>query len=131
VLSGFGRGKKRPDFVLSSQDFGLQIIEIKKPAHKLQNDEWERIQSYIDEMGKFLDLPGHQEFRGLFKTFTVTVVCDEIGLSGSQKKAFDAYQNDRTVEHVTWTAFLRRTKHMHREFLAEAERQRDLAIALQ
>jgi hypothetical protein len=128
VLSSFEIGKRRPDFVLSSQDFGLQIIEIKKPAHKLQNDEWERIQTYIDQMTRFLELPGHEEFRRIFKTFTVTLVCDEIGLTGSARKAFDAYKVDRTVEHVTWTAFLRRTEHMHREFLAEADRQRELAI---
>jgi hypothetical protein len=129
VLSDFEKTAKRPDFVLSSQDFGLQIIEIKRPSHTLQNIEWDRIQVYIDLMDKFLNLPGHEEFKRIFKGFTVTVVCDEIGLSGSQKKAFEAYKADRTVEHITWTAFLRRTQHMHREFLVEAERQKALAVA--
>jgi hypothetical protein len=129
VLSDFEKTARRPDFVLSSQDFGLQIIEIKRPSHTLQNAEWERIQVYIDLMDKFLNLPGHEEFKRIFKGFTVTVVCDEIGLSGSQRKAFEAYKSDRTVEHITWTAFLRRTQHMHREFLVEAERQKALAVA--
>ena len=31
VLSGFEKKAKRPDFVMSSHDFGLQIIEIKRP----------------------------------------------------------------------------------------------------
>ena len=129
VLNDFEKKAKRPDFVLSSQDFGLQIIEIKRPSHTLQNSEWDRIQVYIDLMDKFLNLPGHEEFKRIFKGFTVTVVCDEIGLSGSQKKAFEAYKADRTVEHITWTAFLRRTQHMHREFLVEADRQKALAVA--
>ena len=120
--------RKRPDFVLSADNFGLQIIEIKRPKHKLKNDEWDRIQLYIDQMNRFLDLPGHREFKRIFKTFTVTLVCDEIMLSGSQLRAFTSYKNDRTVDHITWSAFLRRTEHMHQEFLAEAERQKQLAV---
>lgn len=119
---------KRPDFVLSADDFGLQIIEIKRPNHKLKNEEWDRIQLYIDQMKRFLNLPGHEEFRRVFKGFTVTLVCDDVGLSGSQDRAFETYKIDRTVEHITWTGFLRRTDHMHQEFLAEAKRQKQLAI---
>ena len=123
-----GATTKRPDFVLSADDFGLQIIEIKRPQHKLKNDEWDRIQLYIDQMERFLNLPGHEEFKLIFKRFTVTLVCDQIGLSGSQLRAFESYGADKTLEHITWTGFLRRTEHMHQEFLAEAQRQRQLAI---
>lgn len=119
---------KRPDFVLSADDFGLKIIEIKKPDHKLKNAEWDRIQVYIEQMDKFLNHAGHEEFKKIYKGFTVSLVCDEIGLTGAQLKAFDSYRSERTVEHITWTAFLRRTQHMHKEFLAEAERQRKLAV---
>ena len=121
--------RKRPDFVLSADDFGLQVIEIKRPKHKLKNDEWDRIQLYIDQMDRFLSLQGHEEFKRIFKTFTVTLVCDEIGLSGSQLRAFVSYKDDRTVEHITWSGFLRRTEHMHQEFLAEAKRQKQLAVS--
>ena len=127
-LARFSEGKKRPDFVLSSDDFGLQIIEIKRPKHKLKNDEWDRIQVYIDQMQAFLDAAGNEEFKDIFKRFTVTIVCDYIGLSGSQLKAFQAFQRDNEVEQITWDGFLRRTRRMHEEFLAEAERQRELAI---
>ena len=115
---------KRPDFVLSADDFGLQIIEIKRPKHKLKNDEWDRIQLYIDQMQRFLNLSGHQDFKAIFKGFTVTLVCDKIGLSGSQDRAFNSYRDDKTVEHITWTGFLRRTERMHQEFLAEASRKK-------
>ncbi|MEL6064869.1 MULTISPECIES: hypothetical protein [unclassified Methylobacterium] len=127
-LQDFDKGNKRPDFVLSSHDFGLQIIEIKRPSHNINNEEWERIQTYIDVMSMFLDHKGHEEFKKLFKGFNVTLVCDGVSLSGSAKAAFESAARDRKVEHITWTAFLRRTKHMHQEFLAEAERQRDLAL---
>ena len=123
-----GAKKKRPDFVLSADDFGLQIFEIKRPKHKLKNDEWDRIQTYIDQMSKFLNLPGHSEFKDTFKGFTVTLVCDKLGLSGSQLQAFNAQRANRTVEHITWSSFLKRTERMHQEFLAEAERQKLLAV---
>ena len=123
-----GAERKRPDFVLSADDFGLQIIEIKRPKHKLKNDEWDRIQLYIDQMERFLNLPGHDEFRSIFRKFTVTLVCDKIGLSGSHLRAFTSYMGDRTMEHITWSGFLRRTEHMHQEFLAEAKRQKQLAV---
>ncbi|MEO5586199.1 MAG: ATP-binding protein [Novosphingobium sp.] len=127
-LDSFSDDSKRPDFVLSSQDFGLQIIEIKRTGHSIKNDEWDRIQVYIDTMDKFLSLPGHEDFRAIFKRFFVTLVCDEVGLTGAQKKAFDAYREDRVVEHITWTNFLRRTQHMHQDFLNEANRQKKLAL---
>ena len=127
-LARFSEGRKRPDFVLSSDDFGLQIIEIKKPKHKLNNDEWDRVQIYIDQMQAFLEAPGNEEFTKIFKRFTVTIVCDQIGLSGAQLKAFQAFRDDKEVEQITWGGFLRRTRQMHEEFLAEAERQRELEI---
>lgn len=129
MLNNFDEKDKRPDFVLSSQDFGLQIIEIKRSGHTITNAEWDRIQVYIDTMDRFLHLPGHEDFLSIFKNFFVTLVCDGIGLTGAQKKAFEGYRNERVVEHITWTNFLRRTQHMHKEFLEEANRQKKLALA--
>jgi hypothetical protein len=127
-LNEFDDPTKRPDFVLSSQDYGLQIIEIKRPKHKLKNDEWERIQRYYDVMRSFLNKDGHQDFAKLYKGFFITLVCDEIGLTGSAATAFGSLQEKRLVEHITWTSFLRRTQHMHQEFLEEANRQKKLAL---
>ena len=127
-LTRFSESKKRPDFVLSSDDFGLQIIEIKKPKHRLTNAEWDRVQVYIDQMQAFLDVPGNRDFRNIFKRFTVIIVCDQVGLSGSQLKAFQAFEGEKQVELITWGGFLRRTRRMHEEFLDEAERQRKLEI---
>ncbi len=128
ILNNFDKTDKRPDFVLSSQDFGLQIIEIKRAGHKIKNAEWDRIQVYIETMENFLNLDGHEEFKAIFKRFFITLVCDEIGLTGAQLKAFDSYKSDRVVEHITWSNFLRRTQHMHQDFLNEANRQKKLAI---
>ena len=85
VLFGFedSAKKKRPDFVLSNQDQVIEIIEIKRPKHALQNAELDRIVKYHDVMESFLSKKGHEEFLKLFKGFHITLVCDEIGLTGS------------------------------------------------
>lgn len=129
-LDRFEKGNKRPDFVLSSQDGRLQIIEIKRPVHGLENSEWDRIQTYQDVMRDFLDRPGHSDFVRLFRGFRITLVCDGLKLSGSQRAAFKAALASGDFEHVTWTAFLARTRQTHQEFLAEADRQRRLAVNL-
>lgn len=123
-LEPFDQGDKRADFVLSNNDRCLEIVEIKKPMWGLKNPEMERINTYVELMDKFLNLEGHQEFKALFPTFHVTLVCDKISLTGVHRGAFDGLVNAATLTHLTWTAFLRRTRKMHEAFLNEAERQR-------
>ena len=56
-LSDFQQTGKRPDFVLSSQEGTVHIIEIKKPHHKLTNEEMDRIVTYHQNMDTFLNDP--------------------------------------------------------------------------
>ena len=124
-LSSFQKTGKRPDFVLSSQEGTVQIIEIKKPRHKLSNTEMDRIVTYYENMEAFLADPGHVEFRNLFPNFHITVVCDSIGLTGAQNAAFEGYKSKRKLTHMNWSGFLLRTEQVHQDFLHEACRQRD------
>jgi hypothetical protein len=126
ILSDFGSSaaRKRPDFVLSNQDQMIEIIEIKKPKHSLQKTELDRIVEYHDVMQEFLDKKGHEDFLKLFKGFHITLVCDEIGLTGAHKQAFEGLKANGRLSHITWAVFLMRTRKMHEAFLKEAERQR-------
>jgi len=127
VLDVFSDGTKRADFVLSSQDTVLQIIEIKRPAHGLENNEMDRINTYVDLMKEFLDQAGNQEFKRLFPKFHVTLVCDKLKLTGVHKTAFEGLQAEELLTHINWKTFLLRTRKMHESFLKEAERQRQNA----
>lgn len=127
-LGDFSETGKRPDFVLSSQDNGLQIIEIKRPMHKLTNDEMDRIISYNNAMDEFLNDPAHAEFKSIFLSFHITLVCDDLSLNGAQKVSFNSYLNNGTLTHINWNTFLLRTKKMHEDFLAEAEKQKKNVI---
>lgn len=126
VLADFDTAKlkKRPDFVLSNQDTIVQIIEIKKPAHALENAEMERMQTYHDQMEAFLKKKGNEDFCKLFNDFHITLVCDDLKLSGVHKQAFDGMREAGRLTYITWRTFLLRTRKMHEEFLKEAERQR-------
>ena len=123
-LSDFQKTGKRPDFVLSSQEGTVQIIEIKKPNHKLTNPEMDRIVTYYQNMDAFLNDPAHALFRKHFADFHVTVVCDSLALTGTPRAAFDGYRGAETLTHMDWTAFLLKTEQVHQDFLREARRQR-------
>lgn len=127
-LGDFSETGKRPDFVLSSQDNGLQIIEIKRPMHKLTNDEMDRIISYNNAMDEFLKDPANAEFKNIFLSFHITLVCEDLSLTGAQEVSFNSYLNNGTLTHINWNTFLLRTKKMHEDFLAEAEKQRKNVI---
>ena len=123
-LDPFSDGVKRADFVLSSQDGILQIIEIKRPGHSFLNDEMDRMNKYVELMIEFLNLAGNKEFKELFPRFHVTLVCDKLGLKGVHKTAFDGLIAEGQLTHISWKTFLLRTRKMHEAFLNEAERQR-------
>lgn len=123
-LSDFRETLKQPDFVLTSQEGTVQIIEIKKPGHKLSNTEMDRIVTYYDNMEAFLEDPGNAEFRKIYHDFHVTVVCDHLRLRGSQRAAFNGYQNEGKLTHLNWKAFLLKSERVHQDFLSEALRQR-------
>lgn len=126
-FENFTDPRKRADFVLDNQHNVLQIVEIKKPGHSLRNEEMERIDNYIKYMREFLGNEAHKDFAARFPRFQVTLVCDKLGLKGVYDSAFQGYRNDGTLSWINWTAFLLRTRRVHEEFLAEAERQRQNA----
>ena len=123
-LGNFEHPSRRPDFVLSSQDGIAQIIEIKRPNHRLTNAEMERIVAYHDCMESFL--AENAEFRRRIQDFHITLVCDDLALSGSQNAAL-RYMTKLT--RLTWRDFLLRTETIHKDFLAEADRQKRLAVS--
>ncbi len=119
-LSDFRETGKRPDFVLSNQEGTVQIIEIKKPGHRLSNPEMDRIVTYHDNMEAFLREPGHVDFCKHLADFHITVVCDHLALTGAQRAAFNGYRNEKRMTHLNWSAFLLKSERMHQDFLAEA-----------
>ena len=127
VLEDFAKANVRADFVLTSQDNVLQIVEIKRPAYAFSHDDMVRMQQYVDLMNEFLDKETHREFRKLFDEFHITLICDALDLKGVDRQAFQGLKQAGKLTHIDWSTFLLRTRRVHEEFLKEAERQRRLA----
>lgn len=123
-LVDFSESNKRPDFVMSSQDSIIQIIEIKKPHHTFADIEMVRLQKYADQMSNFLDDPAHKEFKNTYHNFHITLVCDTENLNGIAKGAFSKLVDDKKLTFIDWATFLLRTRKMHQAFLDEADRQK-------
>ncbi|MGG6239384.1 ATP-binding protein [Leptolyngbya sp. KIOST-1] len=126
-LKDFTDPNKRADFVLSNEENVIQIIEIKRPKHKFENPEMERLNKYVEQMTSFLAEESHKDFTKVFKGFHVTLVCDDEKLTGVYKTAFEGLRKDGTLTYISWTSFLNRTRKMHQDFLNEAERQKRYA----
>lgn len=126
-LDDFSDPLKRADFVLTSQDEALQLIEIKKPNHNLEPKEMERLDGYVKLLNEFLDLPGNVDLKKAFPDFHVTLVCDGLALSGVHKTAFDGLVTKGKLTHINWVTFLLRARTAHQEFLDEAKRLREFA----
>lgn len=127
-LEPFSESKKRPDFVLSNLDKGLHIIEIKRPGHKLTNDEMERVVIYYNTLKKFLEDPGNSEFREMFTDIDITIICDNFNLSDSPQNSFILYKRDGLLTVISWSTFLLRTRKMHSDFLEEARKQKHQGV---
>lgn len=125
-LSDFQNPKKKPDFVLSSQEGIAQIVEIKRPGHALKNDEMDRIVTYHNCMQSFLEDEKNSDFQKFFHDFHVTLVCEDLSLTGAQRAAYDGYLAMGKLTHINWRDFLLRTETVHQDFLKEAKRQRTL-----
>lgn len=123
-LENFTDPTKRCDFVMSNQNKIVQIVEIKKPAHKLENVEMERINTYAEQMRNFLDASDNQEFKKFFDDFHITLVCDGQKLTGLAKTAYQGLKEAGVLEHMNWRSFLLRTRKTHEAYLEEAERQK-------
>ena len=124
------KGDKRSAFVMTSQfvmttqDDAVEIIEIKRPGHALQNMEMDRIVTYHDTMDAFFHENKNEDVLQGFEKFHITLVCDKVSLKGAQKVAFDGMQASGGLTQVSWGSFLNRTRKMHEAFLKEAERQK-------
>jgi hypothetical protein len=128
VLGDFTDDAKRADFVMSNQGGVVQIIEIKRPGHALENKELDRINKYIELMREFLSAGGNEPFRKQFQDVHVTLVCDKLALKGVHETAFKSLLKQGDLTHMGWTTFLLRTRQTHQSFLDEAERQRVVAV---
>lgn len=117
ATSAIADDKKIPDFVLLNPGRRLEIIEIKKRWHILTDEEYERLQKYIDSLDEFLK--EHKDFQRDFgERCHATLVCDEVKLNSIYQRAFNSLEVEKRLELVPWNVFLAQAENAHRDFIA-------------
>lgn len=117
VTLAIGYLDKRPDFTLVSIGGTLHIVEIKRANHKFDDNDFERLNNYVDAFEEFFaDNPViAQEFP---KGWRIDLVADGENLKkSSNKKAYQKIQDDEHLSRIGWRDFLARTQKVHEQFL--------------
>lgn len=113
VTSAIEYPTKQPDFVMLNHEGSLEIVEIKRPRHKLKDDEFERAFNYYDSLTKFL--ASNVEAQKCASAARLTIVCDEIALSAPYENLI---ASNPEIVHRTWIDVLQSSTRSHEDFVA-------------
>ena len=109
------RAGRRPDFILVSASDAVEIVEIKKPGHRLDAGEFERLRGYLEALDKFA-----KDNKGVAPGATrchLTLICDEVNLEGQASDAFQYRVERGQIGHKTWEEFLSGARAAHEDFI--------------
>ena len=115
TTTAVGRAGKRPDFIFVSASEAVEIVEIKKPGHKLAAAEFNRLLGYVDSLDRFIKdneaiAPGATKCR-------LTLVCDKVALGGSEGRAMDQMAEHGQLVRKTWEELLSGARAAHEDFI--------------
>ena len=117
ITSTIGSPRKEPDFVMLNHEGRIEVVEIKRPGHKLRNGEFDTAMDYLDAVRDFIG--DTQEVRELFHGANLTIVCDDLNLNASRAESINTSPN---VNHKTWHDILQATARSHEDFLVEVRK---------
>lgn len=107
--------KTRPDFIMLHVGINVEIIEIKRKGHKLQNEEFAKIEDYYDRITEYLnDNPG---FKEQFPKAHITLICDALSLDRTHQRAYDLLFGQGDLKKKTWDEILTDTETVNQAFL--------------
>jgi hypothetical protein len=105
----------RPDFIMLHVGRNVEIVEIKKKGHKLQNDEFAKIEDYYDRIMEYLG--NNPSFKEQFPKAHVTLICDDLNLDKTHQRAYDLISNQGNLVKKTWDELLTDAETVNRDFL--------------
>lgn len=112
VTSAIDNPNKKPDFVMLNHEGRLEVIEIKRPQHETEDNEFKRAFGYLEAVNKFID--DNAEVRELYHEVRLTVVCDAFNLSPEYARLVET---DPRIKHKSWHDVLQATGRSHEDFL--------------
>ena len=117
VTSTIGSPRKEPDFVMLNHEGRIEIVEIKRPDHRLTNGEFDTAMEYLTAVRDFI--ADTKEVRELFHDANLTIVCDALNLRPASAESINTSPN---INHKTWHDILQATTRSHEDFLAEVRK---------
>jgi hypothetical protein len=115
-----GSTTKRPDFIMLHVGKNIEIVEIKKKEHKLENHEFDRIRLYYTRIQQYLD--ENPTIKEQFPKVHVTLICDGLNLKGVHEDAYRLLENENSLTKKRWDEILMDTETVNKDFLAESRR---------
>ena len=115
---------KRPDFILTEIGHRIRLVEIKKPGHSFDDDDFDRLFRYVNAFREFF--AANETIASNFsKGWCIDLVADGVNISdGAKAEAFQRCLDQNEVARVTWTDFLDRAKTAHEQFLDARDQAR-------
>ena len=107
---------KRPDFVMINHSGYIEIIEIKRPGHALNDNEYDRAFNYRDAVSNFLE--ENSALKTSFSKVRLTIVCDSLNLRPALASAIE---KDDDISRRTWQTVLYDTMQAHQDFLSRVQ----------
>lgn len=117
VLSALAYPTKRPDFVLLGIQGPLQIVEIKKPQHDFDADDFTRLYRYVEAFDEFFADDSNRSTLEEVKSYKITLVADGRKLTGRDNPAFDHLISQGKVDLIKWDVVLDHSKRVHEDFV--------------
>jgi hypothetical protein len=114
--------EKRPDFTLINIGTRLQIVELKRPGHTFDDDDYDRLENYLVAFEEFAaNHPGVMEdFPGGWE---IVLVADKVKVSDTTRdRAFNADVSAGRVKPINWHDFLYKATQAHSEFLSAKDK---------
>jgi len=112
VTSSIDNPEKKPDFVMLNHEGRLEVIEIKRPQHQLNDDEFQRAFGYLTAVNKFI--ADNAEVSELYHEARLTIVCDALNL---RLEYASLLETNPQITRKGWHDVLQATNRAHEDFL--------------
>lgn len=118
--------RKRPDFTMIHLGRQLHIVELKKPGHDFADDDYDRLENYLEAFDEFFAQHG-----GVAANFpdgwVIDLIADGVNIRNTTKKrAFKSAVDNGQVVRKTWNDFLDAAVVAHEQFLDAHEEAQQL-----
>ena len=106
-------GNTRPDFIMAFANI-IEIIEIKRPSRKLDDNSFDSLFNYYDIMKEYIN----DNSTSGFTKIHITLICDQILLNRKNNDHLKKMENSGDLIRKDWMTMLEQVKQANEDFLS-------------